>query len=37
MAGKISVILRGGVGGLVTANELQKRPGKEHRLVLEDR
>jgi len=37
MAGKTSVILGGAVGGLVTANELRKRLGKEHRVVLEDR
>lgn len=37
MAGKTSVILGGGVGGLVTANELRKRLGKEHRVVLVDR
>lgn len=37
MAGKTTVILGGGVGGLVTANELRKRLGKEHRVVLIDR
>lgn len=37
MAGKTSVILGGGVGGLVTANELRKRLGKEYRVVLVDR
>jgi sulfide:quinone oxidoreductase len=37
MAGKTTVILGGGIGGLVTANELRKRLGKEHRLVLVDR
>ena len=31
------VILGGGVGGLVTANELRKRLGREHRVVLIDR
>ena len=34
MAGKTVVILGGGVGGLVTANEVRKRLGKEHRVVL---
>ncbi len=37
MAGKTVVILGGGVGGLVTANELRARVGKEHRVVLVDR
>ena len=37
MAGKTVVILGGGVGGLVTANELRQRLGKEHRVVLVDR
>ncbi len=37
MAGKTIVILGGGVGGLVTANKLRKRLGKEHRVVLVDR
>ena len=37
MAGKTTVILGGGVGGLVTANELRKRLGREHRVVLVDR
>jgi sulfide:quinone oxidoreductase len=37
MTGTTSVILGGGVGGLVTANELRKRLGKEHRVVLVDR
>lgn len=37
MAGKTTVILGGGVGGLVTANELRKRLGKEHRVVIVDR
>ena len=37
MAGKTSIILGGGVGGLVTANELRKRLGREHRVVLVDR
>ncbi len=30
-------VLGGGVGGLVTANELRKRLGKEHRVVLVDK
>ncbi len=37
MAGTTTVILGGGVGGVVTANELRKRLGKEHRVVLVDR
>jgi 2-polyprenyl-6-methoxyphenol hydroxylase-like FAD-dependent oxidoreductase len=37
MVGKTSVIFGGGVGGLVTANELRKRLGKEHRVALVDR
>ena len=37
MAGKTVVILGGGVGGLVTANELRKRLGNEHRVVLVDK
>ncbi len=37
MAGKTVVILGGGVGGLVTANELRKRLGREHRVVLVDK
>ena len=37
MAGKTVAILGGGVGGLVTANELRKRLGKEHRVVLVDK
>ena len=37
MAGKTIVILGGGVGGLVTANELRERLGKEHRVILIDR
>ncbi|MEE9324885.1 MAG: FAD/NAD(P)-binding oxidoreductase [Dehalococcoidia bacterium] len=36
MAGSTTLILGGGVGGLVTANELRKRLGKEHRVVLVD-
>ena len=34
--GKTILILGGGVGGLVTANELRKRLGREHRVVLVD-
>ncbi len=37
MNGKTIVILGGGVGGLVTANELRKRLGSEHRVVLVDK
>ena len=37
MAGKTIVILGGGVGGLVTANELRGRLSKEHRVILVDR
>ena len=37
MTGKTIVILGGGVGGLVTANELRKRLGNEHRVVLVER
>jgi sulfide:quinone oxidoreductase len=37
MPGKTIVVLGGGVGGLVTSNELRKRLGKEHRVVLVDK
>ena len=37
MAGKTVLILAGGVGGLVTANELRQRLDREHRVVLVDR
>ncbi len=37
MAGTTTVILGGGVGGLVTANELRRRLGAEHRVVLVDK
>ncbi len=37
MASKTVLILGGGVGGLVLANELRKKIDKEHRLVLIDR
>ena len=36
MAGTTTVILGGGVGGLVTANELRQRLGSEHGVVLVD-
>ena len=37
MPGKTIVVLGGGVGGLVTANELRKHLGKEHPVILVDR
>jgi len=37
VAGKTIVVLGGGVGGLVASNELRKRLGREHRVVLVDR
>jgi sulfide:quinone oxidoreductase len=37
MAGKTTLILGGGVGGIVTANVLRQRLGAEHRIVLVDR
>ncbi len=37
MATRTTIVLGGGVGGLVTAHELRKRLGKEHRVVLVDR
>lgn len=37
MNGKTIVILGGGVGGLVTANELRKKLDREHRVVLVDK
>lgn len=37
MAGKTVVILGGGVGGVVTANELRQKLGNEHRVVLVDK
>jgi len=37
MAGNTIAILGGGVGGLVAANELRRRIGSEHRIVLIDR
>lgn len=36
-SGKRILILGGGVGGIVTANELRRRLGPEHRVVLVDR
>src|SRR3972149_1829353 len=37
MSGKTIVILGGGVGGLVTANELRRLLPQEHRIVLVER
>ena len=37
MAGRTTVILGGGVGGLVCANELRQRLPREHRIVLVER
>ena len=37
MAAQTVVVLGGGVGGLVVANELRKKLGEEHRVVLVDR
>lgn len=37
MADQTIAVLGGGVGGLVTASELRKRLGKEHRVVLVDK
>lgn len=37
MAEKTTVILGGGVGGLVTANDLRRRLGTQHRVVLVER
>ena len=37
MTGKTVIVLGGGVGGLVAANELRKRLGREHRVVLVDK
>ncbi|MBI4295000.1 MAG: NAD(P)/FAD-dependent oxidoreductase [Chloroflexi bacterium] len=37
MAGKTVLILGGGVGGLVAANELRRRLGQEHRIVVVDK
>ncbi len=37
MPGKTVVVLGGGVGGVVTANELRRRLGKEHQVTLVDR
>ena len=37
MAGKTTVVLGGGIGGVVAANRLRSRLGREHRVVLVDR
>ncbi len=37
MAGKTVVVLGGGVGGLVAANVLRERLGREHRVILVDK
>jgi len=37
MVGKRIVILGGGVGGLVAANELRRKLGREHRVIVVDR
>ncbi|MBI4844462.1 MAG: NAD(P)/FAD-dependent oxidoreductase [Nitrospirae bacterium] len=37
MAGKIIVVLGAGVGGLVTANELRRKLGEEHKIILIDK
>ncbi|MBI5408658.1 MAG: NAD(P)/FAD-dependent oxidoreductase [Nitrospirae bacterium] len=37
MAGKTIVVLGAGVGGLVTANELRKKLGVEHKIILIDK
>ena len=37
MLGKTIVVLGGGVGGLVTANELRRRLSQDHRIVIIDR
>lgn len=37
MAGKTIAVLGGGVGGLITARELRKRLGKEHRVIVVDK
>ncbi|MBI1941657.1 MAG: NAD(P)/FAD-dependent oxidoreductase [Acidobacteria bacterium] len=34
MSGKTIIVLGGGVGGLVAANELRRRVGREHRIVV---
>ena len=35
--GKTIVVLGAGVGGLVTANELRKKLGSEHRVIIIDK
>jgi sulfide:quinone oxidoreductase len=37
MAGKTVVVLGAGIGGLVAANELRRRLGREHRIIVIDR
>jgi sulfide:quinone oxidoreductase len=37
MSGRMVVVLGGGVGGLVAANELRRRLGREHRVLLVER
>lgn len=37
MAGKTILVLGGGIGGLVTANELRKQLAREHRVVVVDK
>lgn len=37
MAGKVAVVLGGGIGGLAAANELRRLLGREHRVVLVER
>ncbi len=37
MAGKNIVILGGGIGGLVAANELKKNLGSEHKIIIVDK
>ncbi len=37
MVSRTTIVLGGGVGGLVTAHELRNRLGKEHQVILVDR
>ena len=37
MAGKVALVLGGGVGGLTAANELRRLLGREHRVILIER